>query len=270
MDDRELTVHERITRELKERVSKLLERLREADTKGDKEEADRVVDELVRLAETYWPWMIEKGKINPVQEAIWAIRLAKSPGLWDKVMEFFFGEPPFRREEREQAEKKKKYYEEMKETMKWFHDQFKEIVLPLSDKYHELYDLLARARTKEGKSFREGEAGEVLKEVNKRAIAAGVLKSALEGSRELNPAAIMNIHSDSVEILRDTSRLKVLINRIYSLLGLGNPALDSCIPIIDEITMHTQKFVEMLGRMRRVGLSSISIHPEEVGETGER
>jgi hypothetical protein len=115
MDDREQTIHGRITREIEERVRELLRKLKEAEEKGDKEEADRVVDELVQLAETYWPWMIGKGKINPVQEAIWAVRLAKSPGILERIKRILAGpQPPSRKD-----------VEEAMESLKWFREELR-------------------------------------------------------------------------------------------------------------------------------------------------
>jgi hypothetical protein len=264
MEDREQTIHERIKGEIDEKVRKLLSELQEADDKGDKEAADRVVDELVRLVETYGPWMIGKGKTTPVQEAIWAIRLAKSPGLWDTLREIFLGETPYEREERKKLQRKREYYNEVKVEMRAFLSEFKRIVSSLHQKYQELGELLSRAKTKSGEPF----PWEVKRKVWDRLHAAGVLELALESGRELNPAFIMNIHKESVDVLADRKGLTDLESKIGSLISISY--IDQSHSLLTEITRLTWNFIDALGRMRQVGFLHMSISPEEVGETQKK
>ena len=265
MDDREQTIHERITEEINKRVLELLKELKEADEKGDKEKADQVVDKLVQLAETYWPWMIRKGKIDPVQEAIWAIRLAKSPGLWDTLRTIFLGETPHQREERKKLAEKRAYYAEMKDKMEWYLYQFKEIVSPLYRKYYDLYRLLETARTKDGKPFPEWWRNQV----KERMSAAGVLESALKHGRELNPEALMNLYGDMVRTLIDTDGLTGLTAQVTTLLGFSDVFIP-CSELLTEIKKLTWDFIKMLRSMRQEGFRPISISREEVEEEATR
>jgi hypothetical protein len=137
-------------------------------------------------------------------------------------------------------------------------------VSSLHQKYQELDRLIRRAKTKSGGPFPE----EVKQQVWKRLQAAGVLKLALEDGRQLNPAFIMNIHNDSVEILADTSGLTNLKYQITKMISIS--LLDESSPLLTEITRLTWDFVKMLGRMRQVGFLHMSISPEEVGETRKK
>jgi hypothetical protein len=86
----------------------ILEKIAEASRRGDEEEVERLSGALKRIMnaligepeeeEERWK---EEGDVwdNPVQKAIWAIRLAKSPRLWNTLREIFLGETPYQREE---------------------------------------------------------------------------------------------------------------------------------------------------------------------------
>jgi hypothetical protein len=122
-----------------------------------------------------------------------------------------------RREERKKLERKREYYNEVKVEMRAFLSEFKRIVSSLHQKYQELGELLSRAKTKSGEPF----PWEVKQKVWDRLHAAGVLKLALESGRELNPAFIMNIHKDSVDVLADRKGLTDLESKIGSLISIS-------------------------------------------------
>jgi hypothetical protein len=261
MDDREQTIHERITGEIEERVRELLKRLKEAEEKGDKEEADRVVDELVQLAETYWPWMIGKGKINPVQEAIWAVRLAKSPGLLDRLVDLIFG--PYKSPQEREREEKRKYFEEVGGRMNFYFHHLERIVPQLHSKYGELEDLLRDAQTEDGNPFPEKEKNEVAE----RGRVAWHLKAVLEYTRELNPKVFVDKYRDEMELLSDYDGLLKLRSRVLSLLGRHNPLYDPVLDCFMELLRLTRELESLLKKMEEEGFRSIPITAEDVTET---
>jgi hypothetical protein len=124
--------------------------------------------------------------------------------------------------------------------------------------------LLSGAKTKSGEPFPR----EVKQQVWKRLQSAGVLKVALESGRQLNPAFIMNIHNDSVDILADTSGLTNLDYQIGNMISIS--LIDESSSLLTEITRLTWGFVKMLGRIRQGGFLRMSISPEEVGETRKK
>jgi hypothetical protein len=124
--------------------------------------------------------------------------------------------------------------------------------------------LIRHAKTKSGEPFPE----EVEQQVWKRLQAAGVLKLALEDGRQLNPAFIMNIHKDSVDVLADRKGLTDLESKIGSLISIS--FIDQSHSLLTEITRLTWNFIDALGRMRQVGFLHMSISPEEVGETRKK
>jgi hypothetical protein len=79
----------------------ILDKIAEASKRGDEEEVERLSEALKRIMDALIGKPEEEEKRweedervwdSPVQKAIWAIRLAKSPGLWDTLREAFLGE----------------------------------------------------------------------------------------------------------------------------------------------------------------------------------
>jgi hypothetical protein len=257
MDDREQIreqIRERITRELRERVSELLGELKEADEKGDKKEADRVVDELVQLVETHWPWMIGKGKINPVQEAIWALRLAKSPGFLEAIRsllrELLIGPErigPSHREIKEQTRRQKwNYYWQHRKEMKEFRERLWKISNALESKYEELCQVVVQAEATSEKGFPQ----DLLSPFSQRELAAQAVQICV--SKNLNPKDGLDHCSEEVNILTDISAFYAAIRNLLP--HVKNYELFSQIgKLSQEIGALTEEFTQVLKEMEQAG-----------------
>ncbi len=260
---------EELFRIVREAGHRILEKIAEASARGDNEEVERLSESLKRIIDALVGELKEEEEGreegeddwgNPVQKAIWTLRLIKSPGLWETLREIFLGETPFERERRKELKEKREYYEKMKEKMEWYLYQFTNIVSSLYQKFVELDRLLMRAKTKDGKPLPDRE----MNEVERRMRAVGVLESALKSGRQLNPEFIMNLHRDSVRTILDIHGLNQLSSRILDLLGVGNPLWSEVYRVTEELTRLSWDFDEMLRSMRQVGFRPISISPEEV------
>jgi AcrR family transcriptional regulator len=245
----------------------ILEKIAEASARGDEEEVkrlsealERIIDALIgKLEEEDERW--EEGKDirdNPVEKAIRAIRLAKSPGPLERLVDLIFG--PYKSPQEREREEKKKYFEEVGGRMNFYFHHLERIVPQLHSKYGELVDLLRDAQTEDGNPFPEKEKNEVAE----RGRVAWHLKVVLEYTRELNPKVFVDKYRGEMKLLSDYDGLLELRSRVLSLLGRRNPLYDPVLDCFMELLRLTRELESLLKKMEEEGFRSISITAEDV------
>jgi hypothetical protein len=249
----------------------ILERIAEASARGDEEEVERLSEAFRRMMDALLGKLEEEEEEkwgegrdirgNPVEEAIRAIRLAKSPGPLDRLIDLIFG--PYKSPQEREREEKRKYFEEVGGRMNFYFHHLEWIVPRLRSKYGELNDLLRDAQTADGAPFPEKEK----KEVEERASAAWYLKVVLESTRELNPKVFVDKYRDKMEILSDYDGLLELRSRVLSLLGPRNPLYDPVLDCFMELLKLTGELENLLKKMEGEGFRPISITAEDVTGT---
>jgi hypothetical protein len=259
---------------VREAGHKILDKIAEASARGDEEEVKQLSEALKGMMNALIGKPKEEGEEeerigkegrdiwdNPVQEAIRAIRLAKSPGLLERLGDLIFG--PYQSPQEREREEKRKYFKKVGGRMTFYFHHFEHIVPQLRSKYGELEDLLRDAQTKDGNPFPQEEKNEV----TERRIVAGYLEACLQYTRELNPKVFVDKYRDKMELLSDHDALLELRSRVLGLLGRRNPLYDPVLDCFMELLRLTRELKRLLEKMEEEGFHPISITAEDVTET---